>query len=208
MLPARFGERAAATSTHLSQLSHGLTGRHGTMACTPDTDRTLTGEYGPRRTDRPPCIDLRIWRLGQECRHLWGTVRKPVTRPVTKTRCPACRRVRHGETVWRQPQMNRHAALSPRPGEMLHCLLITQRSRVQIPPPLPSPEAVSRTERRLLACGSLTDLLTRIMLSHAVSLLSPCRARRPEHRSRSQAEHRERERVERQQVLSVFSLAV
>ncbi len=35
--------------------------------------------------------------------------------------------------------------------------LITQRSRVQIPPPLPRPEALSRTERGPFACGLLTD---------------------------------------------------
>src|SRR5215472_11837611 len=34
--------------------------------------------------------------------------------------------------------------------------LITQRSRVQIPPPLPSPEALSRTEKGPSACGLLT----------------------------------------------------
>jgi hypothetical protein len=33
-------------------------------------------------------------------------------------------------------------------------LLITQRSRVQIPPPLPRPEALSRTEKGPSACGS------------------------------------------------------
>jgi hypothetical protein len=43
--------------------------------------------------------------------------------------------------------------------------LITQRSRVQIPPPLPRPEALSRTEKGPLACGLLTDLLTRLGLS-------------------------------------------
>src|SRR5215813_15242668 len=31
--------------------------------------------------------------------------------------------------------------------------LITQRSRVQIPPPLPRPEALSRTEKGPSACG-------------------------------------------------------
>jgi len=31
--------------------------------------------------------------------------------------------------------------------------LITQRSRVQIPPPLPRPEALFRTGRGPLACG-------------------------------------------------------
>ena len=40
-------------------------------------------------------------------------------------------------------------------------LLITQRSRVQIPPPLPRPEALSRTEKGPSACGLLTDLLTK-----------------------------------------------
>jgi hypothetical protein len=39
-------------------------------------------------------------------------------------------------------------------------LLITQRSRVQIPPPLPRPEAPSRTEKGPLACGLCTDLFT------------------------------------------------
>jgi hypothetical protein len=38
--------------------------------------------------------------------------------------------------------------------------LITQRSRVQIPPLLPRPEALSRTEKGPLACGLLADLLT------------------------------------------------
>ena len=35
--------------------------------------------------------------------------------------------------------------------------LIAQRSRVQIPPPLPRPEALSRTEKRPFACGLCTD---------------------------------------------------
>ncbi len=35
--------------------------------------------------------------------------------------------------------------------------LITQRSRVQIPPPLPRPEALSRTEKGPLTCRVLTD---------------------------------------------------
>ena len=38
--------------------------------------------------------------------------------------------------------------------------LITQRSRVQIPPPLPRPEALSRTEEGPSACGLCTDLCT------------------------------------------------
>ena len=44
----------------LSRLSHGLTGRCGTMASLPDPGRTLTCEYGLRRTGRTLSIDLRI----------------------------------------------------------------------------------------------------------------------------------------------------
>ena len=43
--------------------------------------------------------------------------------------------------------------------------LITQRSRVQIPPPLPRPEALSRTEKGPSACGLLTDLCTGVLAS-------------------------------------------
>jgi len=50
--------------------------------------------------------------------------------------------------------------------------LITQRSRVQIPPPLPRPGALSRTEKGPLACGLLTVLCTRVLAS-ALSLLGP-----------------------------------
>ena len=42
-------------------------------------------------------------------------------------------------------------------GETCVVWLITQRSRVQIPPPLPRPEAPSRTEKGPSACGLLTD---------------------------------------------------
>ena len=41
-------------------------------------------------------------------------------------------------------------------GETNVVWLITQRSRVQIPPPLPRPEALSRTEKGPSACGLLT----------------------------------------------------
>jgi len=53
--------------------------------------------------------------------------------------------------------------------------LITQRSRVQIPPPLPRPEAPSRTEKGPLACRLLTDLLTRLGLMS--SCLGTCVSR-------------------------------
>jgi hypothetical protein len=43
-------------------------------------------------------------------------------------------------------------------GETHVVWLITQRSRVQIPPPLPRPEALSRTEKGPSACGLCTDL--------------------------------------------------
>src|SRR6185312_12087777 len=48
-------------------------------------------------------------------------------------------------------------------------VLITQRSRVQIPPPLPRPEALSRTEKGPFACGLYTDLLTKRPLWTRVS---------------------------------------
>jgi len=55
------------------------------------------------------------------------------------------------------PVRRGHRARERRPetGETYVVVLITQRSRVQIPspPPLPRPEALSRTEKRPLACG-------------------------------------------------------
>jgi hypothetical protein len=42
---------------------------------------------------------------------------------------------------------------TPRGGRDVVVWLVTQRSRVQIPPPLPRPDALSRTEKRPLACG-------------------------------------------------------
>ena len=53
----------------------------------------------------------------------------------------------------------------PETAETCVVWLITQRSRVQIPPPLPRPEALFRTGRGPLACGLLTDLLTRLGLT-------------------------------------------
>ena len=47
--------------------------------------------------------------------------------------------------------------------------LITQRSRVQIPPPLPRPEALSRTEKGPFACGVCTDLRTGACSSRALT---------------------------------------
>ena len=61
------------------------------------------------------------------------------------------------------PQAGRGQRGDRRPDETAETAvvwLITQRSRVQIPPPLPRPEALSRTENRLLAWLVLTDLRT------------------------------------------------
>src|SRR5437762_3428550 len=44
----------------------------------------------------------------------------------------------------------------PETAETCVVWLITQRSRVQIPPPLPRPEALSRTEKGPSACSSRT----------------------------------------------------
>src|SRR5205807_4050371 len=54
-------------------------------------------------------------------------------------------------------------------GETCVVWLITQRSRVQIPPPLPRPEALSRTEKGPSACGLCTDLCTAARSSRALT---------------------------------------
>jgi hypothetical protein len=46
-------------------------------------------------------------------------------------------------------------------------VLITQRSRVQIPPPLPRPEALSRTEKGPFACGLCTIVRPAITYRHS-----------------------------------------
>ena len=68
----------------------------------------------------------------------------------------------------------------PETGETHVVWLITQRSRVQIPPPLPRPEALSRTEKGPSACGLLTDLLTKPVLTPS----RPGGDRRPRRRER------------------------
>src|ERR1700755_1533615 len=54
-------------------------------------------------------------------------------------------------------------------GETHVLRLITQRSRVQIPPPLPRPEALSRTEKGPSACSLCTDLCTGACSSRALT---------------------------------------
>jgi hypothetical protein len=86
---------------------------------------------------------------------------KPVCKP------DAAGQLETGETepterdgIW--PVRRGHHTRERRPETPETCVvwLITQRSRVQIPPPLPKPEAGSRTENRPLACLMLTNLRT------------------------------------------------
>jgi hypothetical protein len=68
-----------------------------------------------------------------------------------------------GRTPAIRPAQRHHRRPRETP-ETCVVLLMTQRSQVQILPPLPSSEAVPRTEGRPLACSLLTDLLTRLLL--------------------------------------------
>ena len=86
---------------------------------------------------------------------------KPICKP------DAARQLETGETEPTErdgigPVRRGHHARERLPGtaETNVVWLITQRSRVQIPPPLPRPEALSRTEKGPSASGLCTDLCT------------------------------------------------
>jgi hypothetical protein len=104
----------------------------------PNPGRTLPLE-GPTPGNQPNlCTDLCTRRGGTG--RICGDVEVPPRRGVT---------VHRG-----QPGSQRLCETR----ETRVVVLITQRSRVQIPPPLPRPEALSRTEKGPSACGLCTTV--------------------------------------------------
>ena len=109
------------------------------------------------------------------CHRHSSAAHRPRWKAGTRFRNPICARIcardAAGRVETREMQQTRHErppsvrrghSGDQRQGETAetHVVwLITQRSEVQILPPLPRPEALSRTEKGPSACGVLTDLL-------------------------------------------------
>ncbi len=125
-----------------------------------------------RRVARPGHAARQVaWRAWTRCRTTTterrdGCGKLQIIRLLCKPICKpdAARQHETGETkpterdgIWPVRRGHRTRGRLSETSETCVVWLITQRSRVQIPPPLPSPEALSRTEKGPSACGLGTD---------------------------------------------------
>lgn len=95
------GVTPGAKGRGLSQLSHGLAGRHRTRADDLDIHRTLTCESGFRRTGWTGSIGLRIKRLGSQRlagRVVWQQREHHAVGPTLGSRHPGSQQTLPGET--------------------------------------------------------------------------------------------------------------
>ena len=100
----------------------------------------------------------RVRRGAGNCRSIASSVNRFVNR-TRRDRTRRGRRNRRSETgSVLSAEVTTPAGDGPRRGETHVVWLITQRSRVQIPPSPPRSEALSRTEKGPSACGLRTDL--------------------------------------------------
>ena len=157
-----------SSSQRLTTATGNSTERSHAAGPTWDTSGLISGKStvrprmtSPMLTGRSPRFsDLICARIC--ARDATGRVETWETQRTRHERPPSVRRGQRGDQ-------------RPRETPETHVVwLITQRSRVQIPPPLPRPEALSRTEKGPSACGLLTDVLTkRPLWTTAVDVSEP-----------------------------------